>query len=60
MVVLLFLLPPVLVELVDFNSCVALLKQVKSLCVTTEQTHWSRTERRDGNTTGQTHAGVTL
>lgn len=31
-VVLLFLLSPVLVELVDFNSCVALLKQVKSLC----------------------------
>lgn len=33
MVVLLLLLSPVLVELVDFNSCVALLKQVKSLQV---------------------------
>lgn len=31
MVVFLLLLSPVLVELVDFNSCVALLKQVKSL-----------------------------
>lgn len=31
-VVLLLLLSPVLVELVDFNSCIALLKQVKSLC----------------------------
>lgn len=31
MVVLLFLLSPVLVELVDFNSGVALLEQVKSL-----------------------------
>lgn len=60
MVVLLFLLPPVLVELVDFNSCVALLKQVKCLCVTRKQTHLSRTERRDEDQTAQTHADVTL
>lgn len=33
MVVLLFLLSPVLVELVDFNSSIALLKQVKGLHV---------------------------
>lgn len=32
MVVFLLLLSPVLVELVDFNSCVALLKQVERLC----------------------------
>ena len=32
-VVLLLLLSPVLVELVDFDGCVALLKQVKSLQV---------------------------
>lgn len=33
MVVLLFLLSPVLVELVDFNSSIALLEQVKGLHV---------------------------
>lgn len=42
MVVLLFLLSPVLVELVDFNSCVALLKQVKSLCGTRKRTFVSK------------------
>lgn len=41
MVVLLFLLSPVLVELVDFNSCVSLLKQVKSLSVTRKCTRLS-------------------
>lgn len=57
MVVLFFLLSPVLVELVDFNSCVALLKQVKSLCVTRKQTYLSCTERRvrEKKNLAQTH-----
>lgn len=47
MIILLFLLPPVLVKLMDFHGDVSLLKQVKRLCVMEKGKESERVRERE-------------